>query len=165
MKMLFRIQGEGRVKRRRAPRVGRGVSGRADTTLPLIQALIPLGFQAAVEALAAEVTRLAGWKHGRTGGILCHVRWGRQQGSIYPLDRKLSLGMYGQLQSPLAADTVPFQKILLALSCRDYRAHAEVAPETFGLSPSTKCGRLLQWRLRRCLSLRILCLSGSLSTT
>src|SRR3990172_2072099 len=60
MKRVFRIQGKGKVKD-----VGlRDLAEhpeleRVNTTVALIQALIPLGLRAAGEALAAEVTRLA----------------------------------------------------------------------------------------------------------
>jgi hypothetical protein len=40
-----------------------------NTTVALIQALIPLGLQAASEALIAEVTRLSGPKHRRIKGF------------------------------------------------------------------------------------------------
>jgi hypothetical protein len=62
-----------------------------DTTVALIQALIPLGLQAAGEALKAEVTHLAGPRHSRTEGMPGYVRWCRQRGSIYLLDQKLPI--------------------------------------------------------------------------
>jgi hypothetical protein len=61
---------------------------RVHTTVALIQALIPLGLQAAREALAAEVTRLVGPMHSRTAGLPGYVRWCRQRGSIYLLEQK-----------------------------------------------------------------------------
>ena len=77
MKRVVRIQSKGKIK-------DIGLRGLAEhpeveevnTTVALIQALIPLGLQAASEALVAEVTRLAGPKHRRTGGIPGYVRWG-----------------------------------------------------------------------------------------
>lgn len=62
-----------------------------NTTVTLIQALIPLGLRAVGEALAAEVTQLVGPRYSRTGGIPGHVRWCRQQGSVYLADQKLPI--------------------------------------------------------------------------
>lgn len=60
-----------------------------DSTVALIQALIPLGLQAVGEALDAEVTALAGTRYCRTGGRPGVVRWGQQPGSVYLADQKL----------------------------------------------------------------------------
>lgn len=161
MKRVFRIQGKGKVKD-----VGlRDLAEhpeleRVNTTVALIQALIPLGLRAAGEALAAEVTRLAGPKHSRTEGSPGYVRWCHQRGSIYLADQKLPvtyqrvrdlrrnaevpLATYQQLQLPRAADAGLFRKILLGLSCRDYEACAEAVPEAFGLSPSTVSRRFIR---------------------
>lgn len=161
MKRVFRIQGKGKVKD-----VGlRGLAEcpeleRVNTTVALIQALVPLGLRAAGEALAAEVTQLAGPKHSRTEGSPGYVRWCHQRGSIYLADQKLPvtyqrvrdlrrnaevpLATYQQLQRPRAADAGLFRKILLGLSCRDYEACAEAVPEAFGLSPSTVSRRFIR---------------------
>ena len=166
MKRVFRIQGEGKLKD-----VGlRGLAAHPEvaevnTTVALIQALIPLGFQAAGEALAAEVTRLAGPKHSRTGGTPGSVRWCRQQGSVYLADQKLPityqrvrdlprnqevpLPTYQQLQVPRQADAGLFRKILLGLSCRDYRACAEAVPAAFGLSSSSVSRRFIRASARK----------------
>ena len=161
MKRVFRLQGKGKVK-------DVGLRGLADSPevesvdakVALIQALIPLGLQAAGEALRAEVTRLAGERHSRTGGQPGYVRWSRERGAIYLWDQKLPLtyqrvrdlprnqevplATYQQLQGPRAADAGLFRKILLGLSCRDYRACAEAVPEAFGLSASTVSRRFLR---------------------
>src|SRR3990172_7954365 len=161
MKRVFRIQGKGKVKD-----VGlRDLAEhpeleRVNTTVALIQALIPLGLREAGEALAAEVTRLAGPKHSRTEGSPGYVRWCHQRGSIYLADQKLPvtyqrvrdlrrnaevpLATYQQLQLPRAADAGLFRKILLGLSCRDYEACAEAVPEAFGLIPSTVSRRFIR---------------------
>ncbi len=161
MKRVFRIQAEGKVKD-----VGlRGLAAHPELedvnpTVALIQALIPLGLQAAGEALRAEVTRLAGERHSRTGGQPGSVRWSRERGAIYLWDQKLPLTYqrvrdyrrnqevplptYQRLQQPRAADAGLFRKILLGLSCRDYRACAEAVPEAFGLSASTVSRRFLR---------------------
>ncbi|MGH7405356.1 MAG: IS256 family transposase [Candidatus Methylomirabilales bacterium] len=161
MKRVFRIQGKGKVKD-----VGlRGLVAhpeveRVDTTVALIQALIPLGLQAAGDALAAEVTRLAGPRHSRTGGSPGYVRWSRERGAISLLDQKLPmtyqrvrdlarnqevpLPTYQQLQVPRQADAGLFRKVLLGLSCRDYQVCAEAVPEAFGLSPSTVSRRFIR---------------------
>lgn len=136
-----------------------------DTTVALIQTLIPLGLQAAAEALQAEVMRLAGPKHQRRGGIPGYVRWGHQQGSVYLADQKLPityqrvrdrahntevpLPTYQRLQLPRQADTGLFRKVLLGLSCRDYEACAEAVPEAFSLSPSSVSRRFIRASARQ----------------
>ena len=171
MKRVVRIQGKGKIK-------DIGLRGLAEhpeveevnTTVALIQALIPLGLQAASEALVAEVTRLAGPKHRRTGGIPGYVRWCHQRGSIYLADQKLPityqrvrdlprnqevpLSTYQQFQIPRAADAGLFHKLLLGLSCRDYEICAEAVPEAFGLSPSSVSRRFIRASAKQ---LRALC--------
>src|SRR3972149_1887823 len=161
MKRVFRINGKGKVK----DVVLRGLADYpalepVGATGAAIQALVPLGLAAAQDALAADVTRLAGPKHRRTGGTPGYVRWSREQGAIYLLDQKLPipyqrvrdlprnqevpLATYQQLQAPRAADPGLFRKPLLGLSCRDYAACAEAVPEAFGLSASSVSRRFLR---------------------
>jgi len=161
MKSVVRISKQGKVEDIEVPGLApQPEIEEGDAKVALIQALIPLGLRAAGEALVAEVTRLAGQKHSRTGGVPGYVRWGRQQGSIYLLDQKLPLtyqrvrdlprnqevplATYQQLQTPRAADAGLFRKILLGLSCRDYRACAEAVPAAFGLSPSSVSRRFIR---------------------
>ncbi len=166
MKRVFRIQGKGKGKE-----VGhQGLGDRAevedvDATVALIQALIPLGLQATEEALKAEVARLAGSRHSRTGRRPGHVRWSQERGSIYLLDQKLPitytrvrdrlrnqevpLATYQQLQTPRQADTGLFRKVLLGLSCRNYAACAEAVPAAFGLSPSSVSRRFIRASAKR----------------
>ncbi len=131
-----------------------------DTMVPLIQTLIPLGLQAFAEVMQAEVAQLAGAKYSRTGGQPGLVRWGRQRGSIFLADQKVPVAVqrvrdrlrdaeiplrsYQQLQTPRRADGGLFRKILLGLSCRDYRASAEAVPEAFCLSPSSVSRRFIR---------------------
>jgi len=131
-----------------------------DAKVALIQALIPVGLQAVHELLNAEVVRLAGERHQRTGRQPGCVRWGQQRGSIYLADQKLPLThtrvrdrwrnqevplqSYHALQTPRAADAGLFRKVLLGLSCRDYAAAAEAVPTAFGLSASTVSRRFIQ---------------------
>ena len=161
MKRVFRIQDKGKVKEI-------GLRGLADhpegadvnTTVALIQALIPLGLRAAGEALAAEVTRLAGPKHSRTEGLPGYVRWCHQRGSIYLADQKLPityprvrdlpgkreipLRTYQRLQAPRSADRGVLLRVLRGLSCRAYAECAEAVPAAFGLSPSTISRRFIR---------------------
>ena len=58
-------------------------------------------------------------------------------------NQEVPLATYQRLQHPRQADAGLFQKILLGLSCRDYRAAAEAVPEAFGLSPSTVSRRFI----------------------
>ncbi|MDE2181066.1 MAG: transposase [candidate division NC10 bacterium] len=166
MKRVFRLQGKGKLK-------DGGLRGLAmhpeiedvNTTVTLIQALIPLGLRAVGEALAAEVTRLVGPRYSRTGGIPGHVRWCHQQGSVYLADQKLPityqrvrdrlrktevpLTTYQQLQLPRQADAGLFRKVLLGLSCRNYEVCAETVPEAFGLSPSSVSRRFIRASARQ----------------
>ena len=131
-----------------------------DSTVALIQALIPLGLQTVAEALEAEVTALAGERYGRTGGQPGLVRWSRQQGSVYLADQKLPirytrvrdlprrqeipLQTYKRLRAPRAADAGLFGKVLRGLSCRNYAACAEAVSEAFGLSASSVSRRFIR---------------------
>jgi transposase-like protein len=131
----------------------------------LIQALIPLGLQAVSEALEAEVGALAGPRAGRTGGQPGVVRWGQQPGSVSLADQKLpipvprvrdrasnqdvSLTTYHRLQQPRAADAGLFRKVLVGLTCRQYKACAEAVPEAFGLSASSVSRRFIRASARQ----------------
>ena len=55
--------------------------------LSLIQALIPLGLKAVENALAQEVTALAGVRYAHDDGHPAIARWGHQPGSIYLADQ------------------------------------------------------------------------------
>lgn len=161
MKRVFRIQGKGKMKDvglRELDTVPE--ADRLDARVALIQALIPVGLEAVAEELQAEVLRLAGPKHKRTGGVPGAVRWGHQRGSIYladqklpityqrvrdlPRNRELPLPTYQRFQQPRAADLGLFRKVLVGLSCRDYEACAEAVPEAFGLSPSSISRRFIR---------------------
>ena len=171
MKSVFRIQGQGKVKD-----VGlRGlasvpVADSVDSTVALIQALIPLGLTAVAEALTAEVVALAGERYSRTGGLPGVVRWCQQRGSVYLADQKLPityrrvrdlpgnrevpLVTYQRLQQPRQADRGVLLKVLRGLSCRAYAECAEAVPAAFGLSPSTISRRFIRASARQ---LRTLC--------
>ena len=152
MKSVVRIQGQGKVKDMELRALATVPAAESvDSTVALIQALIPLGLKAVGEALHDEVTALAGEWYRRSGGRPGAVRWCRQRGSVYLLDQKLPvtyqrvrdrlqnteipLPTYQQLQQPRAADTGLFRKVLEGLSCRQYAACAEAVPAAFGLSP------------------------------
>ncbi len=131
----------------------------------LLQALIPLGLEAARALFEEEVTAVAGPRYARHDGAAHRVRWGRQQGSIYLADQKLALPVprvrdrqasaevplqtYARLQQPRAADEGVLRRILYGLSCRDYRACAEAVPEAFGLSRSTLSRRYINATARK----------------
>jgi hypothetical protein len=151
MKRVFRIEAKGKMKDvgRRGLETIPEADG-IDTRVTLIQALIPIGLEAVSEELQAEVLRLAGPKHKRTGGVPGAVCWGYQRGSIYladqklpityqrvrdlPRNRELPLPTYQRFQLPRAADLGLFRKVLFGLSCRDYAVAAEAVPDAFGLS-------------------------------
>ena len=135
-----------------------------DSTVALIQALIPLGLHAVGEALEAEVVALAGARYRRTGGRPGVVRWEQQPGSVYLADQKLPipvprvrdrsanreipLATYERLQVPRAADAGLFRKVLVGLTCRQYEACAEAVPAAFGLSASSVSRRFIRARAR-----------------
>lgn len=161
MKRVFRITSQGKVKDvGRRGLVQHPEVEQVDTTVALIQALIPLRLRAVGEALEAEVVHLAGPRHSRAGRWPGHVRWGSQPGSVYLLEQKLplpvprvrdrsrnqevALATYQQLQTPRQADRGLFRKVLLGLSCRDYAACAEAVPAAFGLSPSAVSRRFIR---------------------
>ncbi len=155
-------------KERKVDEVGRDVEvalGEWDVKAMLLQTLIPLGFEAARALLEDEVTALAGPRYARDDGAAHRVRWGRQRGSIYLADQKLTLPVprvrdrqagtevplqtYGRLQQPRAADEGVMRRILYGLSCRDYRACAEAVPEAFGLSRSSLSRRYIHATARK----------------
>ena len=130
MKRVCRIQGDGKTKDvSREGWIDLLNTGTAETIVELIQALIPLGLQAVEEALRAEVKRLAGPRHSRTGRRPGHVRWSQERGSASLLDQKLPitytrvrdrrrnqevpLATYQRLQRPRRADAGLFRKVLL----------------------------------------------------
>ncbi|HWT77653.1 MAG TPA: transposase [Candidatus Acidoferrum sp.] len=141
-----------------------------DSTVALIQALIPLGLHAVGEALEAEVVALAGARYRRSGGRPGVVRWGQQPGSVYLADQKLPIPVprvrdrvanreiplttYERLQVPRAADAGLFRKVLVGLTCRQYAACAEAVPAAFGLSASSVSRRFIRASARH---LQILC--------
>jgi len=161
MKSVVRITGTGKAQQRGSgPGAALPTVDDGDAKVALIQELIPLGLQAVADVLAAEVTRLAGPRYSRTGGAPGHVRWSREQGSVFLLDQKLPityqrvrdragnvevpLPAYQALQTPRTADTGLFRRILRGLSCRDYAACAEAVPAAFGLSASTVSRRFIR---------------------
>jgi transposase-like protein len=161
MPSVVRISTQGKVKNLgRTEAANERTRMDLDTMVLLIQALIPLGLQAFAEVMQAEVAALAGAKYSRTGGQPGLVRWGRQAGSIFLADQKvpvvvqrvrdwlhgaeIPLRSYQQLQTPRSADGGLFRKVLLGLSCRDYRASAEAVPEAFGLSASSISRRFIR---------------------
>ena len=161
MKSVVQIQRQGKVKNVRASAAASGLpTEEIDSTVALIQALIPLGLQAVGEALDAEVTTLAGTRYGRTGGRPGVVRWGQQPGSVYLADQKLPIPVprvldrganreiplttYARLQVPRAADAGLCRKILVGLTCRQYATCAEAVPDAFGLSASSVSRRFIR---------------------
>ncbi|MGH7148543.1 MAG: IS256 family transposase [Nitrospiraceae bacterium] len=150
-----------RIERQNKRRDGRASTlEEIDSTVALIQALIPLGLHAVGEALEAEVVALAGAWYRRTGGRPGVVRWGQQPGSVYLADQKLPipvprvrdrganreipLATYERLQVPRAADAGLFRKVLVGLTCRQYEACAEAVPAAFGLSASSVSRRFIR---------------------
>jgi len=132
--------------------------------IAMIQALIPLGLRAVHEPLQAEVTALAGARYDRGDDHPEIVRWGKQKGSIFLADQKLSvtvprvrdrkekrevpLSTYAALQTPRSHDVGLFRKVLGGLSCREYEAAAEAVPEAFCLPTSSVSRRFIRASVR-----------------
>jgi transposase-like protein len=120
-----------------------------DTTIAVIQELIPLGLKAVGEELQREVQELAGKRYQRGGD---NSRWGSQPGSVYLRDQKLPimvprvrntktdeevrLTSYEKLQRPYNDDRQTFLKLLNGISTHQYRQSAQLVPEVFGISAS-----------------------------
>jgi transposase-like protein len=137
-------------------------SEQQDTTIAVIQELIPLGLQAVGEELQREVQELAGKRYQRGGEI---SRWGSQPGSVYLRDQKLPimvprvrntytdqevrLAGYEKLQQPFAGDRQTFLKLLNGISTHKYRQSAELVPEVFGISASNVSKRFRFQTARR----------------
>ena len=148
MKSVVRIQGQGKVKD-----VGlRGlatlpVPESVDTTVALIQALIPLGLTAVAEALKAEVTALAGERYRRTGGLLGFVQTRTEN------ERVCTAFLWGLLERGLRAEQGPLWIIDgakglrkapggLRLAGAGAALSAAQARECGGLSPDGPAGRV-----------------------
>lgn len=166
MKSIVRITKQGKVKEVNPTSLVASLElDEVDTKVACIQALIPVGLAAVYEELTKELTRLAGPKHSRTGGLPGVVRWCRQRGSVYLADQKVPityqrarnrlirqevpLPIYQRLQVPREADAGLFRKILLGLSCRDYEPCAEAVPTAFGLSAFSVSRRFIRASARQ----------------
>ena len=163
MPKILRITKERKIEEA-GPEAGEAF-GDWDVRAVLLQALIPLGLEAARALFEEEVTALAGRRYARHDGADHRVRWGRQRGAIYLADQKLALPVprvrdrqadaevplqtYARLQHPRAADEGVLRRILYGLSCRDYRACAEAVPEAFGLSRSSLSRRYIAATARK----------------
>lgn len=140
-------------------------TGNLQTKVELIQTLIPIGLMAVSEQLEEEVEQLAGAKYSREGGKPGHYRWGSEDRSIYLTDQKVKtsiprvrnanknievpLQTYRLLQEPRDADEGVLRRILLGLSCRNYKRCAEAVPGAFALSPSTVSRRFIKASSRK----------------
>jgi transposase-like protein len=161
MRKIVRVVGRRKVERV-APALVRGIDpGSVDVAarVALIQALIPVGLEEVERELQEEVERLAGPFYAREDGCADRVRWGSSPGSVYlggqkvPVrvprvrDRRrkseVPLQTYEVLQEPHKMDEALYRRILLGLSCRDYRACAEAVPDALGLSRSSVSRRFV----------------------
>ncbi len=131
-----------------------------DSRVEMIQALIPMGLKAVGEELERAVEALAGPRYGRGVEDRRYYRWGRERGSVYLADQKVSvrvprvrdvhadgevrLPVYERLQEPRAGDGPLMGRILRGLGCRNYRETAALVPEVFGLSASTVSRRFIR---------------------
>lgn len=130
-----------------------------DAKVAVIQALIPLGLAAVGEALEAEVKALAGERYQRADRLPGHVRWTKQDGSIYLADQKVpiryprvrdqtrgtevALETYQRFREPRGMDEGLLRRVLLGLSCGRYGEAAEAVPPAFGISRSSISRRFI----------------------
>ena len=173
MRSIVRIAGRGKrgVNQESNGVLGsEGVAASLNSRVELIQALIPLGLEAVQDVLQQEVTALAGARYARAGGQAGHARWGRQAGSVYLADQKVSiqvprvrdrlrdqevpLASYQAFREPRRAEEAALRKILKGLSCRDYESCAEPVAETFGLKASSLSRRFKRASARKLQELR-----------
>ena len=136
--------------------------------LAIIQMLIPLGLMAVEEELQAEVERIAGAHYSRSQQKF--KRWGRNTGSVYLGDQKVSvsvprvrdvvqgqevvLSSYRGLQNPQMIDDLVFKRAMNGVSARKYDRAAMLIPETFGIKKSSisrKFIRASARKLKECL--------------
>lgn len=118
--------------------------------LAMIQALIPLGLMAVQEELQREIEEIVGPRYGRGGEA---KRWGKNQGSVFVFDQKLStpvprarnvstgqeipLKSYQRLQSQQQIDELVFSRVIHGMSQGNYKKAALEIPETFGIKKSS----------------------------
>lgn len=157
-----------RIGTKRKPKLSvqeRFLTGNLQTKVELIQALIPIGLMAVSEQLGEEVEQLVGARYSRQGGKPGYHRWGSEERSVYLADQKVKtsvprvrnraenkevhLDTYRLLQEPRDADEGVLRRILLGLSCRNYRRCAEAVPEAFAVSPSTVSRRFIKASSRK----------------
>ncbi len=82
-----------------------------DSRIAMIRALIPLGLEAVKDLLEQEVTRLAGERYERVGGLAGHARWGSQRGSVYLSDQKVAMNVQLTMELAGRIDALPTQPI------------------------------------------------------
>jgi transposase-like protein len=132
--------------------------------------------EAVKDALEQEVTALAGARYAHGDGRAGHVRWGRQSGSVYLADHKVTievprvrdlgrgqevpLATYRGLSAPRRAEESALRKVLRGLSCRDYEACVEPVAETFGLKASSISRRFKRASARQLTAMQERDLSG-----
>ena len=160
MKRVVQIPRQGKVNHVSTSTAAGWPAAERETTVALIQALIPLGLHAVGEALEAEVVAVAGGRYCRTGGSPGVARWGQQPGSVYLADQKVPIAVprvrnraatravplvtSARRQQPRAADAGLFRKIRVGLPCRQYAACAEAVPPACGLSASSVSRRFIR---------------------
>jgi len=154
MKSVMQIDGKGKVGdviKGQEPSLSETMA--LDVRVELIRSLVPIALEAVGEALDQEVVRLAGGRYERKGSQGGRCRWGRQGGSVYLGEQKVSLSVprvrdvrssrevslstYQRFREPSRIDESSLTKVLKGLSCRDYEGCAETVPQAFGVSASS----------------------------
>jgi transposase-like protein len=125
--------------------------------LAMIQMLIPVGLKAVEEELQAEVQSLVGPRYSRGGEL---KRWGKNRGSVYLGDQKVSLSVprvrdvqakkevelkaYQGFQSSQILDEVVLSRVIHGLSQGHYEKAALSVPATFGIAKSSISKRFIR---------------------
>jgi hypothetical protein len=118
-----------------------------DAKVELIRELIPLGLMHIQELLEAEVTALAGGRHGRGDGAP-GTRHGSNPGSVRLAGQRvpirvprvrgpqgeIPLRSYATVNGTGQVDAALLKQVLYGISCRNYEAAALAIPGAIGLS-------------------------------
>jgi putative transposase len=139
-----------------------------------IQALIPIGAEAVVEQLQAEVTRLAGPRYNNRDYEM--GRHGSNPGSAYVYDQKvgvpvprvkhkktgkeMGLASYAMFQEPTTMDEVSLNRIVHGISTGNYQETVLKIPKTMGLKRNSVSEKWIRSSAKKLQALQERDLSG-----
>ena len=123
-----------------------------DAKVELIRALVPLGLLHVQELLDQEVTALAGARYARKDESVEGRHHGSNPGTVglagqrvpirvprirHIAGSEIPLRSYEAMRGDRDVDDLLLRRVLYGISCRNYKAAAEVIPGAIGLSSST----------------------------